>query len=129
VVQEIRRVLRPGDKAVIALYHTWSLFHLYMVLVRGLLMGRLFRLGYSGLMATIEAGADGVTVKPYVKVYSRRETRMLLAQFEMARISVHHLELGRFRTSLLGRLATPLVRLLEPLFGWYVVAEATRPST
>jgi hypothetical protein len=98
VVRDIRRVLRPGGR-VVALYYRWSLFHFYMVLVRGLLLGRLLRLGHAGLLATIEAGADGVTVKPYVKVYSRRETRTLLADFEIDRISVRHLEIGRFRHS------------------------------
>ncbi len=102
------------------------LFHLFMVFVRGILLGRLFRLGYAGLMATIEGGADGVTIKPYVKVYSRREAKALLAGFAIEHISVHHLEIGRFRTSPLGRLATPLLRRLEPLLGWYVVCEANK---
>jgi len=126
VIREIRRLLRPGGKCLIALYHTYSLFHLFMVFVRGILLGRLFRLGYAGLMATIEGGADGVTIKPYVKVYSRREAKALLAGFAIEHISVHHLEIGRFRTSPLGRLATPLLRRLEPLLGWYVVCEANK---
>jgi SAM-dependent methyltransferase len=128
VVREIRRMLKPGGKCLIALYHTYSLFHLFMVVVRGLLLGRLFRLGYAGLMATIEGGADGVNIKPFVRVYSRREARALLAGFDIERISIHHVELGRFRSSALGRVAAPLLRALEPMVGWYLVCEATKPT-
>jgi SAM-dependent methyltransferase len=128
VLREIRRVLKPGGQCLITLYHTYSLFHLYMVLVRGILLGGLFRLGYEGLMATIEGGADGVSLKPYVKVYSRREARALLAGFSPVRVSVHQIELGRWSTSRAGRLFAPILRLLGPLFGWYVVSHGVKPA-
>ena len=128
VLREIHRVLKPGGKCLIALYHTYSLFHLYMVLVRGLFLGGLLRLGYDGLMATIEGGADGVSIKPYVKVYSRREAKALLADFRPVGVSVHQIELGRFRASRAGRVLAPILRRLEPLFGWYVVGEGVKPA-
>ena len=49
VVQEIRRVLKPGGKVLVTLYHRYSFFHFFMLFVRGLLFGQLFRLGYDGL--------------------------------------------------------------------------------
>lgn len=125
VVREIARVLKPGGRCVIGLYHKWSLFHLYTVL-RGLLTGRLLRLGYRGLLATIESGADGVWIKPYVKLYSRREARALLAAFRVDRVDVRHVGIGRFNTPLVERVAAPVLRALEHWFGWFVVCVATR---
>jgi ubiquinone/menaquinone biosynthesis C-methylase UbiE len=130
VMREIRRVLKPGGKCLIALYHRYSLFHLFMVLVRGILMGRIFRLGYSGLMATIEGGADGVTTKPYVKVYSRKEAKKLLGGLHIEEISVRHVEIGRFRSTRIGRTVKPLLNRLELLLGWYVLCRAAKiPAT
>ncbi len=126
VMSEIARVLKPGGRCFVALYHKGSFFHMYMLLVRGLLQGRLFRLGYAGLMATVEGGADGVYMKPYVKLYSRREAKALLSGFRVDRVSVHHVEIGRFRSKLVGRVVAPVLGQLEPLLGWYVVCDATR---
>jgi hypothetical protein len=99
-----------------------------MVFVRGILMGRIFRLGYAGLMATIEGGADGVTIKPYVKVYSKKEAKELLAGLDIEDVSVCHVEIGRFRSMLVGRLMTPLLHRLEPLLGWYLLCRAAKAS-
>jgi ubiquinone/menaquinone biosynthesis C-methylase UbiE len=126
VVEEIRRVLKPGGKCLVALYHKYSFFHFFMLFVRGILLGRLFRLGYAGLLSTIEAGADGVETKPYVKLYSKREARALFSALHVERVSIHQLDLGRFGASWPGRAMAPLLRWLEPVIGWYVVVEATR---
>jgi len=126
VVREIRRVLKPGGKSLVTLYHKYSFFHFFLLFVRGLLFGRLFRLGYAGLLATIEGGADGKEIKPYVKLYSRSEARALFSTFQVRCVSVHQLDLGRFGASWPGRFLASLLRGLEPVIGWYVVVETQK---
>jgi SAM-dependent methyltransferase len=126
VVREIHRVLKPGGTCLVALYHKYSFFHFFLLFVRGLLFGRLFRLGYSGLLATIEGGADGKETKPYVKLYGRSEARALFSPFQVRSVSVHQLDLGRFGGSWPGRLLAPVLRSLEPVIGWYVVVESEK---
>lgn len=130
VLAEARRVLKPGGKLMIALYHKWSAFHLVkLLLVGGLLRGKLFTIGYDGLLATIEAGADGVTHKPYVRLYGKDETSALLKTcgFNSEDVSVHQFYGEHFvPTAWMGRNRNkplPLSRVL----GWYVACRATKP--
>jgi SAM-dependent methyltransferase len=129
VLAEAKRVLKPGGKLMIALYHKWSAFHLISVLlVNGLLRGKLFAIGYDGLLATIETGADGINHKPYVRLYGRREASALLRKcgFEIEDVSVHQFHAEHFAPAAwTGRLRNrPLP--LASLFGWYVACRALK---
>lgn len=123
---EAYRVLKPGGEFLVGLYHRWSAFHLFSVLFeRGLIRGHYLRLGYGGLLSTIEKGADGTHLRPLVKLYSRRELIGKLSAFRRTTVEIKHLEkshfgrLGRwFPSSGLGR--------LEPRMGWYLIARATK---
>jgi SAM-dependent methyltransferase len=126
---EARRVLRPGGLLMFAVYHRWSAFHLCLKLLSdGVRRGWLPRKGYAGLLATIEGGADGVRVKPYVRLYSCRRVRALLRDFQVVDVSVHQLESDHFWPRPLARLMTPHIARLEPWLGWYVACRA-RKST
>jgi ubiquinone/menaquinone biosynthesis C-methylase UbiE len=128
VVSEIFRVLRPGGTAMVALYYRWSAFHLFTkLLCHGLRCGWLWSKGYAGLLATIEGGADGVTVKPFVKLYSKREVRRLFSHFDIEDLSIHQLTEGHYYPSALGRLLRPAIPKLEGIMGWYVVCIARKP--
>lgn len=122
---EAWRVLKPGGELRIALYNKWSLFHLYILLWRGLWQGKLAELGYDGLLSTIEFGADGKTIKPLVKLYTRSQLRHLLGDFSKVEIAVRGLAYDRI--PVIGKLIPrPLGSLLERCFGWYVIARATK---
>jgi ubiquinone/menaquinone biosynthesis C-methylase UbiE len=129
VIREIFRVLRPGGTVMVAFYYKWSMFHLIKILLfRGLLQGKLFTLGYDGLLSTIETGANGTTIKPYVKLYTKREMRRLFGHFVVNDVSVHQFSPSHFLPrKLLGTLANKQLPL-ERFVGWYVACTATKPG-
>jgi hypothetical protein len=94
-------------------------------LTNGLLRGSLFRLGYDGLLATIERGADGIAIKPYVKLYTAAELKRLLSQFRRTDIKAAHFTMRQIPV-LWRVLPARLERLLEPLLGWYLAVNAQK---
>lgn len=127
-MDEILRVLKPGGKCTVALYYKYSAFHLFAKLLNdGLYDGNLFSLGYRGLLATIESGADGRDIKPFVRTYSKREMRHLLANFSDVCLSVRHFSRDHMQLPFIGHLVPEsLEGALEKWLGWYVVAEAVK---
>ena len=125
-VKEAHRVLKPNQEFVITLYHQHSFFYYTCKLLReGILYGKLFSLGHDGLLATIEGGADGKKIKPYVKLYSTKSMKTLLKDFKDVKIDIKHLDnsqiwiLGKF-------LPKKIVAMLEPYFGWYIIGTAKK---
>lgn len=126
VLAEVFRVLKPGGKVMLALYHKWSAYHLKLLIVQGVLKGHLLRAGYDGLLARIEEAADGKNFKPYVKLYSRRDMRRLLKSFRIDDLSVHQFYADHLLPT---GLVKPLLNKplpLSRLFGWYVACHAVK---
>jgi ubiquinone/menaquinone biosynthesis C-methylase UbiE len=81
-ISEAYRVLKPGGTFILSLYHTYSAYHLFTILLyRGILKGQLKKLGYRRLMVTVEYGADGIPIAPLVKTYSKTKLRNILEDF------------------------------------------------
>jgi len=125
-ISEAHRVLKPGGEFIVALYHKYSAFYLFSVLlVNGLLKGKLRKLGYMGLLSTIEKGADGLKIKPLVKLYSPHEIRIMLSDFSKVSLFVKHLDKAHF--SIFARIVPSfLIPLLEKKMGWYVIAKVIK---
>ncbi len=128
---EIRRVLRPGGRAIIGVYHRDSLFFwLCTVLYSGVGKFGFVRWGWRGTLARIEAGAgDGVL--PTVHVLTRRGFRRLLRGLQIERIEVAgvmpddflHLQI------LARRMARARLERIFASLGWYLVAIARRSAS
>ena len=106
---------------MIALHYKWSAFHIFSkLLANGLRNGWLFTKGYAGLLPSIEAGADGVGVKPYVKLCSKSEVRRLFHEYEIEDVSMHQTKADHFWPSFLANWLRQFVPRLESRLGWYV---------
>jgi len=125
-VAEASRVLKPGGLFILSMYHTYSAFHLFQKLAfEGIWQGKLRNLGYRGLMATLERGADGIHIKPLVKTYRKSVLRHILADFSDVTFRVAHFQ--RSQIPILGEyLPRVSESLLDGWLGWYVIAFATK---
>ena len=128
-IEEIRRVLRPGGRAVVSLYHRHSAFYwIATMLCRGVRRGELRKLGYRRLMAGIEYGAVESGAAPLVKVVSRRECRHLFQGFSRVAIRSDHIDLPHLFPS---RAPSPPARrrVIERWarrWGWYLTVTANK---
>jgi len=125
-IREAHRVLRPGGIAKVMLYHRHSLNYWgEMILHRGLLRGELLR-GSSPeeiMSRYVEYSEHGG--RPLVKVYSRREARVLFAPFSEIKVEVE--QMIRQELSLFAPLIPePLFRRLRRRLGWNVIITAKK---
>jgi len=122
-VAEIRRVLRPGGRAVIGVYHRDSIFFwVGIVAYRGVIRMGILRHGWKRTIAAIEAGAGDEFI-PTVRALTRRSLRRLIGVIGPVEQSAHHIS-NRMLLRLLGRSLSE--RMLGWL-GWYLVVTAHKP--
>ncbi len=125
VVREMRRVLRPGGKAIIMVYAENSL-HYWRNLVMGLGLrdGMLATHSIGEIMSrTVEMTANDA--RPLVKVYTKARLRKLFSGFERISITQHQMVAAEVPSALswvplswLGRIA-----------GWNLVIKAFKPNS
>jgi len=113
-------VLKRGGVFQVAVYHRYSV-HTAMLFLPAILNGQIAKLGIAGVLSTIEKGADGVAIKPYVKLYSTRGLRRILlnAGLRPKRLAIRHVRFDQLP-------ALNVFRRFEKALGWYACAFAEK---
>jgi SAM-dependent methyltransferase len=129
MLAEARRVLRPGGRLILMLYHRNS-WKYRVVLPLRLVLDRRYRGKTLQQALNMNDGDDC----PLAKVYSRAEVRALLADFRDLRFTVNQLNWRQLL--LIPALARALQPWLPPLsdsaithaLGWNLYVEARKPT-
>lgn len=122
---EIHRVLKPGGKAIVMVYHRSSLYYWgALILKRGILRGELLKASPDELMSRyVEYSETGG--RPLVKAYTRNEVRKMFSRFSDCKVEVD--QLTRPELGILGRMLPESVfQWLARNFGWNVIITATK---
>ena len=124
-VREIHRVLKPGGRAIVMLYHRRSLYYWgSLVLRHGLLGGELFKAGMAEIMSR-HVEYSQTESRPLVKAYSRVEARRMFRDFRECNTQVNQLTRRDLRP--VGRLLPEgLLDWLARNFGWNLLITATK---
>jgi SAM-dependent methyltransferase len=153
-VREIERILRPGGRCLVMLYHRGFNYYVNILVLRRLGASLLFLPGGARLVARLtgesvetlaghrellrQHGLAYLTDRqlflsnntdgpgnPLSKVYSRRQARLLFARFSGVEMEVHFLNLRIL--PLLDRLLRPATKeRLARRLGWHLYVHATR---
>jgi ubiquinone/menaquinone biosynthesis C-methylase UbiE/uncharacterized protein YbaR (Trm112 family) len=133
-VSEVHRVLKPGGKAYVMLYATWSINFMQPRLL-GFLRGNFSRSRQHRVMSegTESDWRTGARTNPHTVTFTRREATRLFTKFREVRVEKRVFSVRQFM--LLGRvlqklgLVAPLdrgLRFLNPLFGACLFIVATK---
>ncbi len=123
--QEIHRVLKPGGKAIVMVYHRSSLYYwLGLMVKRGILRGELCKYRPAEILSRYveHTESDG---RPLVKAYTRKEARQLFRRFRECNVEVN--QLTREELGFVGRLLPEsALQFLARHFGWNLMITATK---
>lgn len=131
IVAEMHRVLRPGGRAIVMVYHRgWWNYYVVGGFVRGLLRGGLLRHG--SLHRTVQAVTDGALARFYSAANFRRMAegafRLDSIAVKGGKADVFPMPAGRFKRSLMDLVPDATTRFLANScrMGSYLIVHMTK---
>ncbi|TLD41828.1 MAG: Methyltransferase domain [Candidatus Jettenia ecosi] len=126
VISEIHRVLKPGGKCWITVYHKNSIFFWWSVfLIDWVFKGGFRRESLKGRLSRIEYPNDNPNI--VVHLYTRKKFAAMfsIAGFHKIQSSINHL-IADDIASLGKYIPRKILERLAKKFGWYVIIEAVK---
>lgn len=131
IVEEIRRVLKPGGTAIVSIYNKYSFF-IFLILIEWFRSREFLKESWRNRLRRIEASSDPSSSSPIVQLSTSRQARRLFKRFSKVDISKDHLGvIGRRiniirQYSLKSRFLRKFLDFLAHHVGWYIIIRATK---
>lgn len=124
-IDEIYRVLKPGRKAIIGVYHKYSANHIFGHLLNYILHLKFLRgESYRRALSRIEHREHG-NACPLVKLYSKKQLRHMLQKFSSVYIQSIHIDRSHF--GIFQKLVSKrLANRVEGKLGWFLIAKCIK---
>lgn len=117
-ISEIHRVLKPGGKAVVGLYHknSWH-YWVNLICIHGLLNRKLLRMSVSELLSSsVEFSRSDA--RPLVRVYSKTDCKHMFKDFASVSIKKYHWQREQIH---IAQVRPFLPSFLPSFLGWFIV--------
>ena len=127
-IDEIHRVLKPGGRSIIMLYHKGFAYYIRMLLRYGVFKGEFLR---HNAQSILNRHSEEFSNSPLTKAYSKKEALRLFRQFEGVNTECYRIDdyipLWGKRFSISRILLTRgAYRFSEDLLGWNLIIKANK---
>lgn len=119
-IDEIHRTLKPGGKAIVMVYHKFSLLVLRILLLKGILTGELFTKGFQYVLNKYTENAN--QKNPLTRCFSQNEAKRMFKNFSNIQTKIF---LTSYETH---RIPKAIVNILPNSFGWFMCVSGTKPD-
>ncbi len=128
-IDEIHRVLKPGGRAIVMLYHKGFKYYVRKLFLYGVLKGEFLRHSAQGI---VSRHSETFGMCPLTKAYSRREAAHMFEKYKDVTISCYRMDDylkfgGRFVSPSRMILPDGAYRRAEDRLGWNLIIKAGKP--